>query len=129
MTERLQVYRCNVCGNIVEVMHAGVGTLVCCGQPMELLKEKTQDVGNEKHVPVVEKIKQGIRVRVGSVPHPMEEKHYIEWVEVITKSGGSQIAFLKPGMEPEADFKIKIEDVATVREYCNIHGLWKAEME
>ncbi len=126
MTEKFQVYKCNVCGNIVEVMHAGVGTLVCCGQPMELLKEKTQDVGNEKHVPVVEKTKKGIRVKVGSVPHPMEEKHYIEWIEVITKDGKNYFAFLKPGMKPEAEFGVKAEDVQMVREYCNIHGLWKA---
>jgi len=125
MTERLQVYKCNVCGNIVEVMHAGVGTLVCCGQPMELLQEKTQDVGNEKHVPVVEQTENGVKVSVGSVPHPMEENHYIEWIEVITKDGKNFFAFLKPGMKPEAEFWVKVEDIQTVREYCNIHGLWK----
>ncbi|MGB9719691.1 MAG: desulfoferrodoxin [Candidatus Anstonellales archaeon] len=125
MTKRLDVYKCNVCGNIVEVMHAGVGTLVCCGRPMELLKEKTQDVGNEKHVPVVEKRGREIRIKVGSVPHPMEEKHYIEWIEVVTKDGHSYVAFLKPGMKPEAEFEVKSENVAMVREYCNMHGLWK----
>lgn len=126
MTERLQVYKCNVCGNIVEVMHAGVGMLVCCGKPMELLKEKTQDVGNEKHVPVVEKTNRSMKVKVGSIPHPMEERHYIEWIEVVTKDGNLYIAFLKPGMKPEAEFEVKIRDVVRVREYCNIHGLWKA---
>jgi len=90
MTGLKQVYRCNVCGNIVEVLHAGKGELVCCGQPMELLREKTADVGKEKHVPVVETTDSGIKVRVGDVPHPMEEKHYIEWVEVITDSLSSQ---------------------------------------
>ena len=83
MTERLQVYRCEVCGNIVEVLHSGVGELVCCGQPMTLLEEKAKDVGLEKHVPVIEKTEAGIKVKVGSIPHPMEEKHYIEWIELI----------------------------------------------
>jgi len=124
MTELRQIYKCNVCGNIVEVLHAGVGELVCCGQPMELLKEKTEDIGLEKHVPVVEKTEKGIKVKIGSVPHPMEEKHYIEWVEIIT-DGGVYRKFLKPGDKPEAEFEIKAEKIKA-REYCNIHGLWKS---
>jgi superoxide reductase len=124
MTAQKQVYKCNVCGNIVEVLHAGQGELVCCGQPMELLQAKTADEGKEKHVPVIETIDKGVRVKVGSVPHPMEEKHYIEWVEVITDGDGCR-QFLKPGDKPEAEFDIKSKKVAA-REYCNIHGLWQS---
>ncbi len=124
MTEIKQIYKCNICGNIVEVLHAGVGTLVCCGQPMELLKEKIEDVGLEKHVPVIEKTETEIKVKVGSVPHPMEEKHYIEWIEIIT-DGNIHRKFLKPGMEPEAKFNVEAEKIEA-REYCNIHGLWKS---
>jgi len=124
MTGLKQVYRCNVCGNIVEVLHTGKGGLVCCGQTMELLQEKTDDVGLEKHVPVMETTDKGIRVKVGSTPHPMEEKHYIEWVEVITDSGNCR-QFLKPGDKPEAEFEIGAQKVGA-REYCNIHGLWKS---
>jgi len=109
---------------MVEVLHPGVGQLVCCGQPMELLEEKTEDVGREKHVPVVEETEKGIRVKVGSVPHPMEEKHYIEWIEVIA-DGKAYRKFLKPGEKPEAEFSISGKVVA--REYCNIHGLWKSK--
>ena len=124
MTELKQVYRCNVCGNIVEVLHTGKGELVCCGEPMELLQEKTVDVGQEKHVPVVETAVRGIKVKVGSVPHPMEEKHYIEWVEIVT-DGEICRQFLKPGDKPEADFDAVSQKVIA-REYCNIHGLWKS---
>lgn len=124
MAELKQIYKCNVCGNIVEVLHAGVGELVCCEQPMELLKEKTEDVGLEKHVPVVEKTETGIKVKIGSVPHPMEEKHYIEWVEIIA-DGTTCRKFLKPGDKPEAEFEIKAEKIEA-REYCNVHGLWKS---
>ena len=123
MTEIRQVYRCNVCGNIVEVLHAGVGQLVCCGQPMELLREKTEDVGLEKHVPVIERVGNKVKVKVGSVPHPMEQKHYIEWIE-ITADGKTCRKFLKPGEKPEAVFETKAEKIKA-REYCNIHGLWK----
>ena len=124
MTAQKQVYKCNVCGNIVEVLHTGKGELVCCGQPMELLQEKASDVGLEKHVPVMETTGRGIKVKVGSVPHPMEENHYIEWVEVIT-DGESCRQFLKPGGKPEADFEGGTRKVVA-REYCNIHGLWKS---
>lgn len=125
MTERLQIYKCNVCGNIVEVLNPGVGTLVCCNQPMELLKEKTEDVGKEKHVPLIEKTENSVRVKVGSIPHPMEEKHYIQWIEIIADEK-SYKSFLKPGDKPEAEFKIVAEKIEA-REYCNIHGLWKSE--
>lgn len=122
MTERLQDYKCEICGNIVEVLHSSKGQLVCCNQPMKLMEEKTEDVGKEKHVPVIEKTKTGIKVRVGSIPHPMEEKHYIEWIEIITDCGSLR-RFLKPGDKPEAEFEMK-DGKAKIREYCNIHGLW-----
>ncbi len=125
MTEKLQIYKCNVCGNMVEVIHTGVGELVCCGQPMELLKEKTEDEGNEKHVPVIEKTEKGIKVKVGSVPHPMEEKHYIEWIEVIA-DGRAYRKFLNPGEAPEAEFEITAEKIEA-REFCNVHGMWKSK--
>ena len=123
MTEIKEVYKCGICGNIVEVLHAGQGELVCCGKPMDLQAEKTQDEGQEKHVPVIEKTESGFLVKVGSVEHPMEEKHYIEWIELVA-DGKSYRKFLKPGEKPEAEFCIKAETVIA-REYCNIHGLWK----
>jgi superoxide reductase len=113
-----------VCGNIVEVLHAGDGELVCCGEPMTLLDEKTADQGKEKHVPVIEKTDKGILVKVGSVPHPMEEKHYIEWVELLA-DGKAYRQFLNPSEKPEALFEIKADKVGA-RELCNVHGLWKA---
>jgi len=124
MVQKGQVYKCNVCGNIVEVLYAGGGQLVCCGQPMQLLEEKTQDEGKEKHVPVVEEKEGGIKVKVGLVPHPMEENHYIQWIEVITQ-GGSFRKFLTPGQMPEAEFLVNKQEVLAIREYCNIHGLWR----
>ena len=124
MTERLQVYKCEVCGNIVEVLHEGQGELVCCGEAMKLLVEGAVDAAKEKHVPVIEKISGGFRVTVGSAPHPMEEKHFIEWIEVIA-DGKAYRQFLRPGDVPEAEFNIDAEQV-TAREHCNIHGLWKA---
>ena len=123
MTEKLQIYKCEVCGNIVEMVHGGKGELVCCGQPMKLFEENTVDAAKEKHVPVVEKVEGGFKVKVGEVPHPMEEKHYIEWVQVIA-DGKAYRQFLKPGEAPEAVIKIDAENV-TAREYCNLHGLWK----
>lgn len=125
MTERMQVYKCSICGNIVEVLHAGVGELVCCGQPMKLFEEKTQDEGMEKHVPVIEKTEKGVKVKVGSVEHPMEEQHYIEWIELIA-DGVSFRKFLKPGEKPEAEFCVEGEDLGA-REYCSVHGLWKSK--
>jgi superoxide reductase len=124
MTKLNQIYRCNVCGNIVTVLHSGVGQLVCCGQPMELLTEKNKDEGLEKHVPVIEKTETGVKVKVGSVPHPMETKHFIEWIEIIA-DGQVYRQFLKPGVPPEAEFKIKAEKIQA-REYCNVHGLWQS---
>jgi superoxide reductase len=124
MTKRLQIYKCGVCGNIVEVLHEGAGQLVCCGQPMKLFEENTVDAAREKHVPVVEKIDGGFKVKVGSVAHPMEEKHYIEWIEIIA-DGLSYKQFLKPGEVPEAVFMIDAAEIIA-REYCNIHGLWMA---
>ena len=123
MAERLEIYKCEVCGNIVEVMHGGAGELVCCGQPMTLFKENTTDAAKEKHVPVVEKSGDTVTVKVGSVAHPMEEKHYIEWVEIIA-DGEVYRQFLSPGEAPEASFKIDAGKV-TAREYCTLHGLWK----
>jgi len=122
MAEKLQIYKCKICGNIVEVLHGGDGELVCCGQPMKNLAAKTADVGKEKHVPVIEKIAGGVKVKIGSVPHPMEEKHYIEWIEIIA-DGKAYRQFLKPGEAPEAIFKVEAKTI-TAREYCNVHGLW-----
>lgn len=121
-----EVYKCSVCGNIVEVNHVGGGELVCCGQPMILQKENVVDAVLEKHVPVVEKVEGGIKVKVGSVAHPMEEVHYIEWIEVITKDGENQKVSLKAGDKPEAVFCVEDVDGLVVRAYCNLHGLWKA---
>lgn len=111
-----EVYKCEICGNIIEVIHQSFGVLVCCGQPMKLQQEKTKDEGKEKHVPVIDEKK----IKVGSIPHPMEEKHYIEWTEA---TDGKQISkiFLKPGDKPEAKFPFKIK---RARIYCNLHGLW-----
>ncbi len=124
MTQRTQVYNCDACGNIVEMLHGGAGELVCCGQPMKLQQENTVDAAKEKHVPVVEKVAGGVKVKVGSVPHPMEEKHYIEWVEVLA---GDRVLrqFLKPGDAPEAVFATD-GAVVTAREYCTLHGHWKS---
>jgi len=124
MTARLQIYKCEICGNIVEVLHEGAGELVCCGKPMKLLVENTTDASREKHVPVIEKTATGVKVKVGSAPHPMEEKHYIEWVQIMA-DGKSYRQFLSPGQAPEATFDVKAATVSA-REYCNVHGLWKA---
>ncbi|HET97610.1 MAG TPA: desulfoferrodoxin [Desulfurivibrio alkaliphilus] len=124
MAKKLEVYKCDLCGNIVEVLHAGAGQLVCCGQPMRLMNENTVDAAKEKHVPVVEKVEGGYLVKVGAVPHPMEEKHYIEWIELLA-DGKVYRQFLEPGQAPEAFFPVSAAQV-TAREYCNLHGLWKA---
>ena len=125
MTKTLQVNKCEKCGNIVEVIHEGAGQLVCCGEPMKLLEEQTADAATEKHVPVIEKVDGGYKVKVGSVPHPMEDKHYIEWIELLA-DGTAYRKFLNPGDSPEATFEISAEKVSA-REYCNVHGLWKGE--
>jgi len=122
MTKMFEVYKCDVCGNIIKVVHPANGNLVCCGKPMILQLEKTADVGKEKHVPVVEKSGAGIVVKVGSVPHPMEEQHYIEWVEVRTGEN-VYIRGFKPGEKPEAEFCTP-DASAKARIYCNVHGLW-----
>ena len=122
MAEQRQIYKCEICGNIIEVLHPGQGELVCCGQPMTLLKEKTEDIGKEKHVPVIEEAEEGIIVRVGSIQHPMEDNHYIEWIEIVTENETYR-KYLKPGVSPEAFFPVKSFKLA--RAYCNIHGLWK----
>jgi superoxide reductase len=123
-TQQRQVFKCALCGNIVEVLHASGGELVCCGQPMDPLVENTVDAAKEKHVPVVEKIAGGYKVKIGSVAHPMEEKHHIEWIELIADNV-SYIAFLKPGAPAEATFLVDAK-VVTAREYCNLHGLWRS---
>lgn len=125
MVKQLEVYKCEACGNIVVAVHGGAGELICCGEPMELMKENTVDAAKEKHVPVVEKTDKGIKVKVGSVAHPMEDSHYIEWIEVIM-DGKVARQFLKPGDAPEATFCCTTPENITVREYCNKHGLWKA---
>jgi superoxide reductase len=124
MAQQHEVHKCDMCGNIIEVLHGGGGELVCCGQPMNVMVENTVDAAKEKHVPVVEKTAQGIKVAVGSTAHPMEEKHYIEWIEVLA-DGKSFKQFLKPGDAPSAEFCVQAENIV-VREYCNIHGRWKA---
>lgn len=124
MIEKLQVYKCEVCGNMVEVIHVGGGTLVCCNQDMTLMTENTVDAAKEKHVPVIEKQEGGYLVKVGGVAHPMEEKHFIEWVQLLA-DGKAYRQFLNPGDTPEAFFKIDGKEVSA-REYCNLHGLWKA---
>ena len=119
--KKLDVFKCELCGNIVEVLHVGGGDLVCCGQPMKMLEEKTADSAVEKHVPVVN----GKTVKVGSVPHPMTEQHFIEFIEILD---GDRICrrFLKPGDAPQAEFGEFAPKKS--REYCNIHGLWKVEL-
>jgi len=124
MTKSNQVYKCGVCGNIVEVNHASAGTLVCCGQDMNLLEELTADSSTEKHVPVIEKIEGGYKVTVGSTLHPMTEAHYIEWIELLA---GKEVlkVFLQPGDTPEAIFKTDATEVSA-RSYCNLHNFWKS---
>jgi superoxide reductase len=124
MVELNQIYKCNICGNITEVVHVGGGELVCCGQPMQLIKENTEDAAQEKHVPVIEKTEKGVKVKIGEVPHPMEDAHYIEWIEILA-DGKIYRKYLNPGDSPEAEFEIQADSV-TAREYCNLHGLWKA---
>ena len=124
MTERMEIYKCEMCGNIVEMTHGGAGALVCCGEPMVKMEEKSADMAIEKHVPVIEKIDGGYRVTMGSTLHPMADEHYIEWVELV--SGDSIYrAYLKPGMDPVAEFSTGDLGAVSAREYCSIHGLWK----
>ncbi len=118
-----QVYKCETCGNIMEVLHAGKGELVYCGAPMNLLKEQSHGEYAEKHAPVIESADAGIKVKIGAVPHPMEKKHYIEWIEVLCADAVLRVK-LTPEDKPEAYFPIKKLDVKNARMYCNIHGLW-----
>lgn len=124
MTIDKGIYKCAECGNIVHVLYAGGGELVCCGKPMALQTENTVDASKEKHVPVIEKTATGYKVKVGSVEHPMEEKHYIQWIQ-LTADGKDYFKYLKPGMKPEAEFCIEANQV-TAKEYCNLHGYWKS---
>ncbi|NOY60772.1 MAG: desulfoferrodoxin [Calditrichaeota bacterium] len=123
--EKMHVYKCAICGNMVEVLHVGGGTLTCCGQAMDLIEENAQDAAVEKHVPVVEKSDGKVKVTVGQVIHPMEEKHWIQWIEVITTAKILR-KWLNPGDTPEAEFDVD-EAVVKVREHCNLHGLWIAK--
>jgi len=123
MTKRLEIYKCEICGNIVEVIHQGAGKLVCCGKPMVLMTENTMDASREKHVPVIERTSGGVKVAVGSIPHPMEKNHFIEWIQVIADCKAYR-EFLKPGDVPEAMFRIEADSI-TARGYCDKHGLWK----
>jgi len=123
MAKQLEVYKCEICGNIVEVLHGAAGVLVCCGEPMKLYEAKVEEEGNEKHLPVIGKTANGIKVKVGDVPHPMEEKHYIEWVRVVSPAGVMR-KFLKPGEDSEAEFPVQENDIEEAAELCNIHGFW-----
>lgn len=125
MAVKFGIYKCMICGNIAEVLNAGDGDLVCCGESMKKLIAKTEDEGQEKHVPVIEKNGDSIKVKIGSVPHPMEEKHHIEWIELRADDKVYK-QFLKAGQKPEAVFNIRADSISA-REHCNVHGLWKSE--
>jgi len=134
MTKLNQIYKCEICGNIIDVLHSGAGELVCCGQAMKLLEEKTKDQGQEKHLPVIEKLPDdvcrggdGIKIKVGEIAHPMEDTHYIEWIEITTVDGKIGKKFLKANEKAEVEFHTRA-DIKQVRIYCNIHGLWKKEL-
>ncbi|MGD8701757.1 MAG: desulfoferrodoxin [Desulfosarcina sp.] len=124
MAKRFEIYKCDACGNIVEVVDGGDGELVCCGDPMKRMTENTVDAAKEKHVPVIDLVDGGVRVKVGETDHPMEEKHYIQWIELIA-DGRVHRQFLNPGEKPQAFFAVNANEI-TAREYCNLHGLWKA---
>lgn len=126
MTNLNEIYKCNVCGNIVEVVHAGKGELVCCGEAMKKQLPGTVEAATEKHIPVIEKIDGGYKIKVGEIPHPMLDVHWIEWIEILTQGGRVQRQYLKPGEAPEATFKCGADKILA-REYCNVHGLWEKE--
>ena len=133
MTQMHEIYKCEICGNVVDVSHAGPGELVCCNQAMTLMESKKEDMGAEKHLPVMEKlpanectVNNGVRIKIGDIPHPMDDAHYIEWVEIITKDGKRGKQFLNPGDNTDIEFTTKSE-VAGARAYCNIHGLWEVK--
>lgn len=121
------LYKCSVCGNVVEVAHIGGGELICCSKPMELLKANTEEASTEKHIPVIEKTEKGYIVKVGSLPHPMEEKHYIEFIEVFSQDGKIGRKYLNPGDKPQAEFLSTGVEIVKARIYCNIHGLWESK--
>lgn len=127
MKQLNEIYKCAVCGNIVEVVHGSGGELVCCGQAMLLMSPNTVDAAKEKHLPVIDRKGDIIEVRVGSVPHPMEAKHYIEWIELITKNKVYR-QYLQPGEEPKAIFLLPANGITAVRAYCNLHGLWETKV-
>lgn len=134
MTRLKEIYKCQVCENITEVVHSGVGELICCEESMKLMESKKEDKGGEKHVPVIEKIpgnvcdeKDGVKVKVGEVSHPMKEEHFIEWIEINTVDGKSGKKFLSPDSKPEVIFQTR-KEIESVRAYCNIHGLWSLEL-
>lgn len=120
------IYKCSICGNIVQINHSGGGTLICCGQPMELLQSNKVDASLEKHVPVIEKINGGYLIKIGSEPHPMEDAHYIEWIEIIA-DGRSYKKFLQPGQTPQAEFILEANQIEA-RAYCNLHGVWSSAL-
>lgn len=119
-----EIYKCDLCGNVLEVLVAGGGKIYCCGQPTKLLEPKTEDTGNEKHKPIFEVTPAGIVVKVGSIAHPMEEQHFIQWIEIRTIDGKIERKYLNPGQSPEAFFNVKKDDILEIVEYCNLHGLW-----
>jgi superoxide reductase len=124
MAKLNEIYKCKICGNIIEVLHTGTGELVCCGQPMKRFREQSKGKYAEKHAPVIEETGKGVLVKIGSVWHPMKPEHYIEWIEIETKQGRCK-AFLSPDMKhPKASFLIKRKDIIKARMYCNVHGLW-----
>lgn len=124
---RYDVYKCEECGNIIEVMHEGPGEMTCCSNPMKYIKAGVVEASKEKHIPVIEKVEGGYKVLVGSVAHPMEEKHYIEWIELIVNGNYVMRQYLKPNDKPEAFFKVDNAKSVMAREYCNLHGLWAKE--
>jgi len=127
MTTKLEIYKCELCGNVVEVLDPAGGELVCCGQAMTLCGAKTEDTGMEKHRPIVETTGDAVRVKVGSVPHPMEDDHYIQWIEAVCCDGEfRQVYELKPGSPAAAKFFLCGCGHLVVRAFCNVHGLWEA---
>lgn len=124
MTQLKQIYKCAICGNIIEMVHTGAGELVCCGQPMDLLTENSIEAALEKHIPIIEETDQGYLIRVGSEAHPMTEEHFIEWIELLADDKVLRL-HLSPNQVPKAEFNIKAEKVSA-RAYCNLHGLWKS---
>ncbi len=124
VSKKLEVYKCELCGNMVEVLQVGGGELVCCGKPMTLVEANTTEAATEKHIPVIEETAEGYVIKVGSVAHPMQDEHYIEWI-ALCADGVTHRKFLEPGEAPEAVFTVKASEISA-HAYCNIHGLWKA---